>query len=233
MRYFSTLQRQGLHVAAMSGIAEGDCALRAENAHTRAAFLQSLHVDPARLVSPRQTHGIAVAIASDEDAGKGAAGPENAIAEADAIISITPRLPIGITVADCVPVALFDPLYKAIGLAHAGREGTVQHIAQETVLAMRRHFGSNPQDLHAVIGPSAGPCCYEVSEPLAEAFVAAGGYAQGRKLDLWLTNHEQLRAIGLQKSNIDIAHHCTICGQGFHSYRAHQTPARNLVVLCL
>lgn len=217
----------------MSGSAEGDCALRADTQAQRSAFLCNLDLDPARLTCPRQVHGIGVALAAHADAGKGAFGPENALAEADAIITNTPGLPIGITVADCVPIALYDPAHNAIGLAHAGRDGTLHDIAAATVRAMQQALASRPQDILAFIGPSAGPCCYEVSEDLADQFTGAGLPAQGRHLDLWAANRQQLQSAGLAPKNITTAHLCTICGTGFHSYRQHKTIARNLMVLCL
>lgn len=230
---WTQLTALGLRAAAMSGIAEGDCALNAANATTRGAFLHGLGLEPSTLVCPRQTHGVVVVTAGVGDAGKGAVGPECSIADADAIITNTPGLPIGISVADCVPVALYDPVRGAIGLAHAGREGTVRQIARESVLAMARDFGSEASNMRAVIGPSAGPCCYEVSEELATTFAAAGGPVQGQYLDLWEANGRQLRRVGVPAEQISVARICTICGRGFHSYRRDKTAARNLVVLCL
>mgnify|MGYP006277409031 CR=1 FL=1 len=223
----------GLRAAAMSGRSDGDCVLGRSSEAARRAFLAAQGLDPDRLVCPKQVHGVEVAIARKEDAGKGAFGPENALALADAVITNVPGLPIGITVADCVPVALYDPVRKAIGLAHAGREGTVQHIAAATVRAMTSAHGCDPAELLAYIGPSAGPCCYEVSEALAAAFTASGGPTQGRHLDLWQANRHQLRAAGLSDTNITVAGTCTICTDRFFSYRRENTPARNLMVLCL
>lgn len=233
MLQFEQLQRAGLDAAAMSGIPEGDCALNAATEVNRRAFLAALGLDPERLACPRQVHGVEVAIVRGSDAGKGAFGPENALAVADAIITDVPGLPIGITIADCVPVGLYDPVGQAIGLAHAGRDGTVHNIAAVTVRAMGEHYGTRPENLHAVIGPSAGPCCYEVSEALADTFAAAGLPTRGRHLDLWAANRQQLVGAGLVPQNIHLAQLCTICGQGFHSYRQHKTAARNLVVLAL
>jgi YfiH family protein len=233
MQHWTRLEDAGLRAAAMSDRGEGDCALSAANAAARGAFLVALGLEPARLVCPRQPHGVLVVRAREEDAGKGAAGPENAIAPADAIITDTPGLPIGITVADCVPVAIYDPVRRAIGLAHAGREGTVGQIAAHTVRAMHEAFGCEPADLLAVIGPSAGPERYEVSQELADRFVAAGGPVQGRCLDLWGANRLQLLGAGVPEEQIHVAGICTLSSDTFHSYRRHKTAARNLVVLCL
>ena len=233
MLHFDTLRYAGVATAAMSGLPEGDCVLDRSSENERRTFLRALGHKPEHLVCPRQVHGIVVAVANGVDAGKGAFDPETALADADAIITSAPGLPIGITIADCVPIALYDPRHQAIGLIHAGRRGTQQNIAANTLNALAKCYYTRPEELLAVIGPSAGPCCYEVSQELADAFTAVGLPAHGRHLDLWAANHYQLTTLGVLPQNIHITAHCTICGQGFHSYRKHKTTARNLMVLCL
>lgn len=233
MLRFDAQERAGLRAGAISGRVDGDCVLGRSSEAARRAFLAELGLEAERLVCPKQVHGAVVVTATAENAGQGAFGPENAIALADAIITDVPGLPIGITVADCVPVALFDPVRRAIGLAHAGREGTVLQIAAATVQAMQSAYGCVPADLLAIVGPSAGPCCYEVSEELAIAFAAAGGPVQGRRLDLWGANAMQLTRAGVPASRISASGICTICGTDFFSFRREKTTARNLGVLCL
>ena len=74
--------------------------------------------------------------------------------------------------ADCVPLYFLDPVTRSVGLAHAGWRGTVAKIGAVMVEKMAREFGSNPKDIIAGIGPSIGPCCYEVDEPVANQFLA-------------------------------------------------------------
>ena len=66
--------------------------------------------------------------------------------------------------ADCVPILLFDPEKRIIGIAHAGWKGTVNKIAAKTVTKMVQNFGTNPTDVLAAIGPSIGPDHYQVGE---------------------------------------------------------------------
>lgn len=233
MLRFDTLERAGLRAGAISGRVDGDCVLGRASEAARRGFLGGLGLDADRLVCPKQVHGAVVVTAAKENAGQGAFGPQNAIALADAIITDVPGLPIGITVADCVPVALYDPVRGAIGLAHAGREGTVLQISAATVRAMQDAYGCAPADLLAVVGPSAGPCCYEVSEELAAAFAESGGPVRGRYPDLWRANVQQLLRAGLSESKISATGACTICGPDFFSFRRDKTTARNLAVLCV
>jgi len=226
------LESKGCRCAAMSGCAEGDCAIGAPDPAARRAFIAALALDPSRLTTPRQVHGAKVIVATENDAGRGALGAADAH-EADAIMTNLPGLTIGVTVADCVPIWLLDPRRGAAAVVHAGRPGTMLRIAQETVSQFCAAYGSAPGDLHATIGPSAGPCCYEVAPDMVEAFARAGWRTHGRNLDLWQANQAQLLESGLPASQISLVGHCTICQPGFHSYRAHKTAKRNLVIITL
>jgi YfiH family protein len=218
------LEKRGLTLAAMSGIAEGDCSGQAPSMDARRRFLEQCHAPFERLTCPRQVHGVNVVAVEDTC-------PQRP--EADALITDTPGLPLGITVADCVPLFLFDPRRKALGLTHAGREGTRGDIAGKTVAALEEHYTVRPEDLLAMIGPSAGPDRYEVSPEMAEDWIEADLPARGRDLDLWEANRRQLLQAGLIWENIKITGYCTISGNLFHSYRATGTSARNLCLAML
>lgn len=129
--------------------------------------------------------------------------------------------------ADCTPVYLLDPVRKAIGLAHAGWRGTVAGIAGKTVRAMQAAYHTRPQDVLAVIGPSIGPCCFEVTENVSEPMEAAfpdQGLVQRRagKLyaDLWRCNALSLTAAGVLPAHITVSEVCTACRDDwFFSHR--------------
>jgi len=142
-------------------------------------------------------------------------------------------LPLAVFVADCVPVYLFDPQRRATGLVHAGREGTRQQVGPKALHVLTREFGSRPGDVHALIGPSAGPCCYEVSTAIAQDFARAGLPVRGRHLDLWQANARQLVAAGVPEEQVAISGMCTICDGRFHSYRRDGGSARNMALLAL
>ena len=90
--------------------------------------------------------------------------------EGEALITNIPNTPLLIFTADCVPIAIIDKKNKAIGLAHAGWRGTYDAIAKKTIEKMADNYNTNPKDLVCIIGPSIGPCCYEVSKDLVEKF---------------------------------------------------------------
>ncbi|MGI6380419.1 MAG: peptidoglycan editing factor PgeF [Anaerolineae bacterium] len=174
--------------------------------------------DSERVVSGHQVHEDRVHRVSDDDAGQ-------TIAATDALISDVPGILLMGRYADCVPILLFDPLRAAVGLAHAGWRGTVQGIAAKTVRAMVSNFGSQPADLIAAIGPSIGPCCFEVGASVRDEFRQAFSDAQGEVVDadgryvnLWRANAIQLERCGVRA--IDVAALCTSCHvDRFYSHR--------------
>lgn len=209
-------------MAAISEMVDGDCGAD----ERRAAFCRGMGVDAGQLVCGRQVHGMVVAVAREEDRGR-------RLPATDGLVTDVPGLPMAISVADCVPVYLFDPHRRAIGLVHAGREGTRLDIAASAIHAMCTKLGCRADDIHAVIGPSAGPCCYEVSEPMAEDFCALGLPVSGRHLDLWESNARQLSRAGVPRSQIEAASLCTICGNRFFSHRRDSDGKRNMALLSL
>lgn len=216
---FPFLEQFGV-TAVMSDIGDGDCCGRGE----AEGFLKANAIDsPERLVLVSQVHGVTLV---DSELCE----PSD---EADGILSNTPGALLGIRVADCVPVLLYDPVNRAGAVVHAGRAGTHQGIAGAAVLAMQARYESDPEELIGVIGPSAGPCCYEVGDDILGDFEENGGISRGKCLDLWETNRKQLSEAGVLGNNIDISNICTICEGEFHSYRSNKTASRNLVVLGL
>jgi YfiH family protein len=147
--------------------------------------------------------------------------------EADVIVSNDPEIAIAVRAADCVPILIADPTTGAVAAVHAGWRGTAAGAATAAVEALGREFGARPSDLVAAIGPSIGPCCYEVGTELVDAFAAAGharhlvdrwfpvpppgrgAYARGKlHLDTWGANRDQLILAGLEEQNI---HTCGLC----------------------
>ncbi|MCP4644854.1 MAG: laccase domain-containing protein [bacterium] len=235
---FESLEAVGVRVAAFTGTAEGDCGLR--NPAGQAAALAarkracaSLGVASSELVCAQQVHGTKVAVVSRQDLGRGAASWDDGLPETDGLITRDRGVPLAILVADCVPLFLADGRTGAVGLIHAGREGTRSGIAKIAVDAMRRHFGCRADDIHAVVGPSAGPAAYEVSAEMADAWRSDGLPASGRLLDLWQANADQVVCAGVPMANIHVSGMCTIGDRGYYSYRCGDATARNMGVVML
>jgi purine-nucleoside/S-methyl-5'-thioadenosine phosphorylase / adenosine deaminase len=159
----------------------------------------------------------------------------------DASTTKQPGLLLGTQTADCVPILLVDPKKRVIAAIHAGWRGTLARIAQKTVGWMQFEYGCRPADLLAAIGPSIGPCCYEVGADFVTKFTAQFADApeyfdeartgdepnplqwlnmkppghqpppENVHLDLWKANRSQLLAAGLRTKNIFSSDLCTAC----------------------
>ncbi len=161
---------------------------------------------------------------------------DGVLGEGDALVSDVPRVPLMILVADCLPILFHDPVHRAIGLAHAGWRGTVNHIGAKTLLRMQEEFGTQPADVKAALGPAIGSCCYEVGRDVADRFqevfpwageVLAGTEADRYKLNLEEANARQLLEVGVVPENLFRSGLCTIKRNDlFFSYRAEATPER-------
>jgi len=95
----------------------------------------------------------------------------------DGLITGTAALAVAVKTADCVPVLLVDARNRVIGAFHAGWRGTVARVVEKGVGEMRRHFGSVPRNLRAVIGPSIRRCCYQVGPEVRAQFESQFSYA--------------------------------------------------------
>lgn len=94
----------------------------------------------------------------------------------DGLITKTPGLLLAVLTADCLPVIVVDPKHRAVGVFHAGWRGTVKRIVEKGVGEMRKHFGSNPAQLWAAIGPGIRNCCYQVGPEVKDTFQAQFAY---------------------------------------------------------
>ncbi len=190
----------------------------------------AIGVEPSRLVCAQQVHGINVRLVVPDDAGRGYASFDDAIAGTDALITQSPELPLAVFCADCVPILLVDPVRRAIGAVHAGWRGTVADIAGQTIRAMGDSFGTDPADILAGIGPSIGRCCYQVGPEVIDAWNATGfdrpdrAVERGeghRRFDLWRANTLALIAAGVPAHQIEVQGDCTRCrSDRYFSYRA-------------
>lgn len=230
MTRFPELEQHGVRLAAISGFEDGDCGFRADDPADREAFVTGCGISEDSVVGVKQVHGTEILIADSRNGGEGA-WDNPATHTADGIVTNLPGLTLAIAVADCVPVYLFAPDVRAIGLLHAGREGTLNAISAKGVQRLVETYAAAPKNLIALIGPSICGKCYEVSQKMADAFRSKGYPAAVRHLDLWAINRQQLLSAGLPPRNIHTVNICTLEDPRFHSHRESVTSARNLALL--
>ena len=118
------------------------------------------------LVSPNQRHTANVRRVGAADRGRIWPGY-------DTLITDEPGVPLLLRYADCTPVLIYDPAHHALALIHSGWRGTVQGAGRVAVEALAAEYGSRPAEMIAAIGPSIGPCCYEVGEDVIDAVHAS------------------------------------------------------------
>lgn len=186
----------------------------------RLKFYQATGLPGDRAVAVHQVHGRRLFPATAEQFGAGAWDDVNAPHGYDSVVTCERQMPLLLTCADCVPIYLADRKGRAIGLVHAGWRGTVARAAEEAVAALHDRYGVTPRDLRALLGPSIGPCCYQVDEvvaqaareslPFGEAWLEPDG-PQHYRFDLWRGNHAVLRAMGVPAEQIQITGLCTCC----------------------
>lgn len=154
-------------------------------------------------------------------------GPDMDIKIADAVITTQTGTLIGVDVADCVPILLYDKRLHAIGAVHAGWRGTSHQILGKTINKMADKFSSSPSDILIAMGPAIRQCCYEVGAEVIEAIEKATGtgeyYVQKEQrffLDLPTANMYQAISSGVPSVNIWMLQECTFCRPyRFYSYR--------------
>lgn len=191
---------------------------------------------PAGTLLPRtQVHGIAVVDADRfdrEPAADAADGLPRIACDADALFTASAGRVVGVRTADCVPLLLVAPRHHWAAAVHAGWKGTLAGIAREAVAAAAT-AGIPAAELLAALGPSIGPCCYEVSVELGESFAAAGlpvarpaSGARRPHLDLRDANRVLLERAGLAAAAIRQVGPCTRCAADrYHSFRAEPEAA--------
>ena len=129
----------------------------------REKFQAALGSGEMPLITLRQFHSDVIHVA---------AAPRLEAPKADALITGTPGLLLGVQTADCVPILLADTRRRVVAAIHAGWRGTLARIAVKTLGQMRMGFGTRPRDVVAAVGPAIGRCCYEVGPEVAQAFAA-------------------------------------------------------------
>ncbi len=145
-----------------------NCAYRVGDDETevdqnRARCAEGVGSDLAHLVTVKQRHTADVVIATAPINWRDAP-------IADALVTTTPGLALGILTADCVPVLFASKDGKVIGAAHAGWRGAFDGVLQNTVATMES-LGATRSDIVAAVGPCIGQASYEVGPEFIARFI--------------------------------------------------------------
>jgi hypothetical protein len=200
--------------------------LLAKGSETEAEYSQNIAAlgQAESLARCRQVHGDQIFQANAEG---GELSPE--IQTGDGLMTNRCGRLIVVSTADCVPVLLFDPVRKVVSAIHAGWRGSHLNISAKAVVAMQSDYGSNPKDILAGIGPSIGPCCFEVGRDVWGELerdysygkqVLVHGKEEKAWVDLVQLNRLQLIEAGLRPEKVHDTGLCTSCTPNlFYSFR--------------
>ncbi len=199
----------------------------------RAIIAKAIDSVPHYFVFAKQVHANRAWQVSKKEAGRGAFSMDDAIEEADALVTMEKGVPLMILSADCAPVLFFGLDKKVVGAAHAGWRGATSGIITSTVMMMV-DLGVRLEALQVTVGPAIRGCCYEVDEPVAEAVresyrrmsVANGESltpsltSQGRYMfDIPTLIREELTSLGASSDQLHDTGICTHCDERFFSHR--------------
>lgn len=180
-------------------------------------------------VSVKQVHGDHVLYVDGSFRGRGFPDYDSAIDDTDALFTDEQDVLLATFYADCLPLAIFHPRLKLLGLAHAGWKGTYLNIASSLIKAMREKHDFDPGELWCATGAAIGPCCYQVDELFHQRFFEKydeavdwfSGPDQGKYcFDNEKANVALLQKAGVKRENISVLGLCTACHDDlFFSYR--------------
>ena len=179
----------------------------------RKLFFDTIKVNQNNVAFTKQVHSDAVTVV--QNAG--------IYPDCDALVTNRKEIYLSISIADCVPIFLYDHSKHAIAAVHSGWKGSKDKILLKAIKVMEREFNSQTKDIFAYIGYAASKCCYEVESDVAFQFEEK--YYQKKDeskflLDLKSFNSDILIEVGVPKNQIEISEFCTICKPNLlHSYR--------------
>ncbi len=191
---------------------------------------KALDINIDSLVLSKQVHELEIAKVTEADRGNGIIKP-NKWESKDGIYTSEKGVTLVTHYADCVPLFFYAPKYGMIGMAHAGWRGTVGEIGKKMV-ELWESEGILARDIQVAIGPSIGPCCFEVGAEVAKqfndkfqdaSFIQEHADDDKYHIDLWACNERILQEAGILKENIIQSQICTCCHSDlFFSHRKTQ-----------
>ena len=189
-------------------------------------FAEGADIDYDDMAVVNHEHGTNVLRIAHEHRGRGFY--KDPLPPCDGIITDDPTVTLVTSHADCGAYFFYDPVHRAIGMAHAGWKGTLLRIGAEMARRMAEEFDTDPSDIIAATGPCICRDCFEVDADLGEKFQSEFGYPgisrpgrQGKAyVDLELAAAVQFVEAGIRPESITLMNACTYENrQHFFSHR--------------
>jgi polyphenol oxidase len=192
----------------------------------RRLVLADLGFSMSQLAFAKQVHEDKIAIVSSANYYEGY----------DALITQTKGIVLGVTIADCTPVLIYDTKNQVVAAIHAGWKGTILQIVYKTLMEMQTNFGTEAKDCYAYVGTCIDECDFEVGDEVASHFEVAHKVFYQHKnkyhVNLKAANHAQLIAFGIPSENIAISPFSTVGNNNdYFSHRAENGQTGRMMVL--
>jgi YfiH family protein len=198
----------------------------------RQEFFRRMGISLKDAVGMQLVHGNRVVRVGAQDRGRGAFSADDAIPVADALITNEPIVWLFSTHADCAPIFFYDPKKSVAGIAHVGWRGLLAGLLGKIVEQCSLDFGTDPSDWVVWVGPAIGPCCFEVGQEIADAFMTAYTgeetvmVSKGKPhVNLWRAIMADLKREGIPEKSTEITTECTSCISRYGSYRRDRDKA--------
>ncbi|MCX6090605.1 MAG: peptidoglycan editing factor PgeF [Atribacterota bacterium] len=194
----------------------------------RWTFLQIIPASSDQIIVPHQVHGTDIFSLTGLHHPAGSFLPGDFPLTADGLITTLPGIWIGVFVADCIPILMYDPVQRVVAVVHAGWRGVAGGIQGEAVKVFTHTYGSRIPDVWVGIGPGIGQCCFEVGPEVIPQFVdhssareyLSPGESGHGFIDLKGIIRRDLLNQGILPDHLETMSLCTSCRSDlFYSYR--------------
>jgi hypothetical protein len=222
-------------VVALSEKKDGDMSLEPQEIKpekvrkNRKEFLSNFSVKPSNVVFAKLSHGDNLEVVLSANKGE-------VVPNTDGLLARDSDLYLGFTVADCLPVFLFEPELGLVGLIHCGWQGLALDILCKTCGKIKKNWGKTLEKIRIFIGPGICGEHFQVHPERAEKFSQYPKAIQKNEgqlfLDLKRVAKAQLFRSGIKEKNIKISTDCTYeAEEKYYSYRRNQTSLRHLALV--
>lgn len=192
----------------------------------RERFFAALGIDPDQVATSHQVHGQAILTVTEPGRYEGY----------DALMTNQPNLFVGVSVADCVPILVYDPKNKAVAAIHAGWKGTIAELVRLTLEAMQRTYQTNARDCYAYVGTCIDETSFEVGPDVADLFAPdfkrVDEFTQRTFVNLRSANTRQLTNFGVPTAQIAVSSFSTVLNNDdYFSHRLEKGQTGRLMAL--
>ena len=195
----------------------------------RKIFFEELGIDISEVVVPTLAHGTKIKTVEAKDKGRGST--------ADGLITQDKNLYLMVTVADCLPIFIYDPILKIVGVFHAGWRGIIGQIVLKAIEKFKT-LGTDPENILVGVGPGICQKHFVVSNDVLNSFLEIYPFATFVRnnhgyVDLKKAVRKDLIRIGILEENMEISNTCPACENGLYgSFRkeGQSAPAAAAVI---